>query len=383
MSEPISNSNTGSQDPSGGGASGEEFDPLDHQADDGAVPQSTTPTGDIPETQQEGPAFPPDLAEALRRERLPTVQGETPEAAYIRLSTHLQARNRKLYTDLKEGERQSRQQQAELRQMLEPMLRDYYQRQRHAQIEEQAAQIPPKDSPEYQVWLLEESLRRDDERRQQEEQAALTWQEQQALTQQQQRLAAVDGAGFQKVAEGLGLVQGAEPDPEFQHAYNIFSEGAMIAARDYFPDATDEQLQEFVALSQQLDIRRAEQGGVDYRDLLKRRLNAQIDGLVRLGLVQRAAGNGSVGNGQVTTPATSSGNGNAVQPTVAQRVQNQAAAAAKRGPSAVPSSTRPTQLPGQMPDPNKFDSDEDFVEAALSGILGNEEQRTSMHRKQR
>lgn len=381
MSDPIT---SGSSLDSG--SSGEEFDPLDHVSDTGPGQETQEPAQEA-QPQDAGPAFPPDLTDAMRRERLPSVQGETPEAAYIRLSTHLQAKNRKLYTDLKEGERQTRQHQIEMRQMLEPMLRDYYQRQRHAQIEEQAALIPPKDSPEYQVWLLEENLRRDDERRQQEAQSALTWQEQQELAQQQQQLAAIDQAGYSRVAEGLGLVPGSQPDPEFLRAYDVFSEGAMLAARDYFPEASDEQIEEFVALSQRLDIRRAEQSGVDYRDVLKRRLNTQIDGLVRLGLVQRVAGGGN-GNGN---PGNGSGNGQtqsqlqqpSTQRTVTQQVQANAQAAARRAPSAVPSSSRPTQLPGQMPDPNKFDSDEDFVEAALSGILGSEEQRTSMHRKHR
>lgn len=374
---PISNESPGSAD------GGVEFDPLDHQSDTDESTQS--PDAQTSTDEAAGPTLPQELSDALRRERLPAVANETPEAAYARLTFHLTRKSEEYGRKMAKARDEHTRQLEDLRVGLEPMLRDYYQRQRYAQLEEQAAQIPPKDSPEYQVWLAEEVLRRDDERRQQEEQAALTRQQQQEEMAIRQQVAAIDQAGYAKVAEGLGLVQGVEPDIEFSQAYDLFSNYALIAARDIFPGSPDESIEAFIALSQQQDIRRAEEAGIDFRDVMKRRLNAQIDKLEELGLVQRVPRSGGQGNGNRNQQpqAQQSQQQPSTQRTVSQQVKAGAAAAAKRGPSAVPSSNRPTQLSGQIPDPNKFDSDDDYVEAALAGLLGGEEQRTGMHRRNR
>lgn len=376
---PLSSDETPPSGPSGGrgGQGGQSEAPIsDAQA------QTQTPGS--------GEQFPPDLADALRREGLRPVPGETTMAAYSRLSQHLNGKSVAYGRQIRAMEQQQAAEIQRLRVSLEPMLREYYQRQQMAQLEEQEAQIPPKDSHEYQVWLNEQILARMEERERQEREAAQGWEQQQAQEQTQAELRRIDETGYNKVAEGLGLVPGSEPDPEFSHAYDVFSTAALAAARQYFPEANEQQVQEFVALSQRLDIRRAEMNGVDIRHVMKERLNGIIDELERRGLVQRVDGAGG------SRAATATGEGNAQpasnvpapnpatkpQPTAAQRVAADAAATARRAPLATPAATRPTQLPGQMPDATGLDED-DFVEAALAGILGSEEQRAAPHRKSR
>jgi hypothetical protein len=365
-----------------------------HAADPAAAPPEN-PYGDLPER----------LATNLRSAGLKPVPGETTDAAYDRLAHHISRRNAAYEKEKTRNEQRHAAEIAnlrtEMRGYLEPILRAHHARERQAQVELEAAQIPPRDSPEYAVWLQEEALRRDDERRRDEWERAQESQRLQAEAAVQGRVAAVDEAGYNKVAAGLGLLPGTTADLDFAHAYEVYSESAVQAARSYFPEASEDQIQEFIALSQQLDIRRAELNGVDIREVWKGRMNAMIDSLVQRGLVTRAqgqaakvdvaavpasgtaAGNGN-GNGRpaptVTKPGTAAAT--APQPTVAQRVTTEAAAAARRGPSAVPGSARPTQLPGQLLDTSGMDED-DYVEAALADLLGSEEQRTQQHRKQR
>jgi hypothetical protein len=330
-------------------------------------------------------ALPPDLTEALRREGLRPVPGETPTAAYSRLTHHLSGKSRDYGRQLREMRDQHAASLADLRAGLEPMLRDYYQNQRLRQLEEQEAQIPPKDSPEYQVWLQEQVLARLEAKEREEFERAQEMERLQGEQATQEQLAAIDATGYSRVAEGLGLVQGSQPDPEFAHAYDIFSNAAISAARGYFPEASDQQIQEFVALSQRLDIRRAEMNGVDIREVMKQRLNGMVEALVAAGIVQRSAKK-ELMTGESNGTGTSSGKPaptTTPQPTAAQRVAAEAAAGARRAPLATPSATRPTQLPGQLPDPANFEDDDAYVEAALAGILGNEEQRVAGHRKQR
>lgn len=385
---------------SAGNSVGESVDDFDLplSADEGPPGSGSgsgaqSPAGDGTTTEQQptpesGEQFPSDLTDALRREGLRPVPGETTMAAYSRLSQHLNGKAVAYGRQIRAMEQAQAAEIQQLRQGLEPMLRDYYQRRHMAQVEEQEAQIPPKDSPEYQVWLNEQILARMEARERQEWESAQEWEQRQAEEQFQGQLQQVDEAGFGKVAEGLGLVQGKEADPEFSHAYDVFSTAAVSAARDFFPTATDQQIQEFVALSQRLDIRRAEMNGVDIRQVMKSRLNGIIGELERRGLVQRTnkaatgAPNGegsSGGNGKVAAGARPQ----PPQPTAQQRVAADAAAGARRAPLSTPAATRPTQLPGQLPDPAAFDNDDDYVEAALAGILGSEEQRTAGHRKTR
>ena len=364
-----------------------------------APPPDATPTAPpAPGTGTEYGALPAPLAETLRSEGLKPVADETPEAAYARLSRHLTRKNQAYARDLAKLRDRQTQELAGLRQTIReqfgPIVQEHYERRRQEELELAAAQIPPKDTPEYQVWLQEELLRRDDARRQEEWERAQQAQRQEADAAVQDQIRAVDEVGYQRVAEGLGLLPGTQADPDFTHAYEVYSESAVSAARGYFPDASDEQIQEFIGLSQQLDIRRAELNGVDIREVWKGRLNAMIDSLVRRGLVTRAQGQAAKAEAAPAAAPAPGSNGQGARPapvpaatapppaTVAQRVTQDAAAAARRGPAAVPGSSRPTQLPGQLPNADELSS-EDYVDAVLAGIFGSEEQRVARHQKQR
>lgn len=330
--------------------------------------------------------YPAELAAALRDERLKPVPGETTEAAYARLNHHLIRKNVSYRRDLAREKDRYAQSIDAMRAELAPMLQTFYHQQRQAQLEAEAAQIPDPDSPEYQTWLLEESLRRDDERRRVEwerEQEALRTQEEQRVLGYYRQL---NETGFARVAHGLGLVTGTQPDHDFAAAYDTYSEMAVATARAWYPNASEEQIHEFVSLSQSKDIQNFVEQGQDPVEGLKMRFNGLIDALERRGLVTRTtkgrngpvAGNGN-GDGRPSPAPVPKPPGPA--PSTAQRVQADAAAAQRRAPSAVPSSARPTQLPGQIPDPSQFASDEDFVEAALDGILGTEAARLDSYKR--
>lgn len=375
-----------------GNDSGDDFDvPFDEQAE-GPEPASGAPDpgpGQEPAAGAKaddaaGSGFPPELAETLRRENLAIVPGETAIQAYARLNHHFMRRSARHYKELTETKRQNEASLHELRNELRPMLMDHARRHRQAQIEEAAAQIPPKDSPEYQVWLQEETLRRLDEKEQQEETRAEQAQRQAAERQRAEALAEIDNRGLTKIVQGLGL-DGSAPDPDFVQAYDYLGDSGFAAFREMYPNATDEEVQEAVGLSQRIDARIAEANGIDVRELYKRRMNRMIDGLVAKGLVTRsgaAGGNGS-GSKSQSTVAQQPAKIQQAQQTTAQRVTADAQAAARRAPAAVPSTTRASAAAGSLPDVDQFDNDEDFVEAALAGLLGNEEQRVAGHRRAR
>lgn len=333
--------------------------------------------------------LPADLWQSMREENLRVVPGETVDQAYARMNFHLNKKYGNYRKDLQRERERHTNELAALRESLRPMLIDHWNRQRQEQLELQAAQIPEKGTPEYQEWLLEEGLRRDEARRREDWEAAQARQRAEIEQQAQGELAAIDASGYDKIARGLGL-QGyeGEKDESFARAYDVYSGMAYDAATSYFPDAAPEQIHEFVALSQQLDIRRAEMNGVDYRDVLKGRLDGMIEALERMGLVQRVAANGQAQTpAQAVAPAPANGNGGRAQaplpPSTIQRVAADAQAAQRRGPVAVASSGRPSSLPGQMPDADAFEDGDEYVEAVLAGLLGTEEQRAAKHQKAR
>lgn len=335
-----------------------------------------------------------ELVQTIRKEGLELIPGETPTDAYARLNFHLTKKNAEYGKKMAKERNEHAAAVAQVREMFTPMLRDFYNRQRQEQVELQAAQIPERGTPEYQTWLLEESIRREDTRRDEEWRRMEQQRVDEANSEVAQQLQAIDAQGYAKVSQALGDPRyGGQADPEFVAAYDVFSGHAVAAAQAYFPDAEPEKIHEFVALSQQLDIRRAEMNGVDFRDVLKNRFRSMIDALEQRGLVVRSGRNVA---GPTPTAPVAAPNGRAqnqgqqslqrvqpAPPTTAQRVTADAQAAQRRGPAAVPSSGRPSQLPGQLPDPGQFESDEDYIEAALDGILGSESQRTAMHQKQR
>lgn len=324
--------------------------------------------------------WPDYLSRAFRDEKLGHIPGETPAAAQERLTSHLRGKNREFRTQTQA----TQQELAQIRQAVqlwEPMLRDYYHRQRAAAQEEQLAQIPdPVEDPTgYQTYLLEENLRVAEERRLSEAQSIEEAQRIQAEQARAAELRAVDEQGYGMIAQGLGL-NGGEADPEFVVAYDTLSKLGLQSAADYFPDASPQQIQEFVGLSQLLDVRRMTAAGLDIREVMKGRVNGLIDSLVQLGVVTRAQAKAAMAMADVA--ASGNGQTRPAVPTAQSRVAADAVAAARRSPLAVPSGGRPAGAPGELPDASAMDED-DFVEAALSGMLGSAEQRIEKHRRQR
>lgn len=372
-----------------------EDDAQDSAVDDFDVPDSGQDTGtQDASTAGSDPELPSDIRDALIHDGLPIIAGESELEASRRLSKHLIGKSSNYRRDTAEAKQAAREAAArvqELQANLRPLLMEHYNRTQQAQLEEQVAQIPPRDSPEYAVWLQEEMLRRDTARRQEEIRRGQQQQVEQANSEIQAQRAAIDASGYQKVAEGLGLAPGSQQDPEFALAYEVLSNMAVDAAQSYYPNANEDEINEFIAVSQQLDIRQAEVAGRDIRDVWKGRVSNFVRMLESRGHVTR------VGNGQQQTkaPANGSGNGNgnrnpngtfkpqAPAQTTAQRMQADAQAAQRRGPTAVPSSARPTQLAGSLPDPSAFESDEDYADAVMAGLLGNEEQRVAPNRRNR
>lgn len=339
-----------------------------------------------PKAQAQADEIPPELARELRREGLKPVPGENATAAYARLAHHNSRKAASYGRELGETRREAQ----ALRQMMEPIVREHWENRRRAAVEEAAQQIPDKvtQPEEYQIWLQEQILLRDEERTESQRLAAEHAEQAQRDQDIQGQLVAIDNAGYSKVAEGLGLVQGVEPDPVFSSAYDVFTESAIAGARSFFPTASDAEIEQFVALSQRLDIRRAELSGLDFRDVMKERLEGVIRGLERAGMVQRVSGNGAAG----ATATNGSANGQQVKRTTgtpagaakstAERLKADTQAAAKRGPSAVAAATRANAATGTLPDVGELDFDE-YFELVMSGALGSEEQRAAPHRKQR
>lgn len=369
-------------------------DAQDSAVDDFDVPDSGQDTGTqdaaTGATQGDsGPELPSDIRDALIHDGLPIIHGESELEASRRLSKHLIGKSTTYRRDTAEAKQAAREAAArvqELQANLRPLLMEHYNRTQQAQLEEQVAQIPPRDSPEYAVWLQEEMLRRDTARRQEEIRRGQQQQVEQANSEIQAQRAAIDASGYQKVAEGLGLAPGSQQDSEFSLAYEVLSNMAVDAARSYYPNASEDEINEFIAVSQQLDIRQAEVAGRDIRDVWKGRVSNFVRMLESRGHVTRV-------NGQQQAQASAPGNGNrnpdgTFKPqvparTTAQRMQADAQAAQRRGPTAVPSSARSTQLAGSLPDPGAFESDEDYADAVMAGLLGNEEQRVAPNRRNR
>lgn len=347
----------------------------------GTAPQQPGSTPQAPTTPPIPSALPAHLAQRLRASGLREIPGEDQVAAETRLYDHLHKRGQAFYHEAREQRQQLaniQAQQATLLESLRPILEAHYAQARAAQTEQLAAEIPEKGTPEYTEWLLEQQIIREQEKEelaaQQAEQARID-----ALqSKQQAEIARIDEHAYALVAQGLGIVPGSTPDPDFVQAYDTLSAFAMQTARSYFPEASDEQVAEFVSLSQQLDLRRFAQMRVDPREELKSRYRFLVSAI--------GGGNGS-GNG---TPAPASAPESPApappspipSPAVA-RVQAEAARSARTAPLAVPGPNRPAGTPSTAPSPEDFETSEDYVEAVLAGMLGDEDSRIRQHRRER
>lgn len=348
---------------------------------------SAAPPAEATDQQVGTSSLPPSVVDALRSENLKLIDGETMEAAWDRYNSHMRRKNDRFYRDFKEARENERRVLSELqatRESLRPILEDYYNRQREQQTAQLAATIPDKETDPigYSIWLNEQILARD---RQREEQAVTDRLTAEQMEQQQQMVdynKQLDEVAYEAVATALGEVPGVEADQSFVQAYDTMSKVSMAAARDYFPTASDEELAEFVGLSQQLDYRRWVQLGQDPREVIKRRYESWSSLFGRPAGQEAGQAAGQVAHGSIQQRPTS-----AMQPrptavpSIVTRQAAAAAGAARREPLMTPAVGRPAQAGAALPNPDDFTSSEDYVEAALDGLLGSDEDRVAKVRK--
>lgn len=367
------------------------FDVLDRRGQETttATTTATTPTGDPRQTQPpttDQPAFPQDLEAQMRRAGLRVQPGETPDAARGRLFDTMHGWNQRLRNENERAlavQAQQAQATAELRDQLAPLIRSHWEQQQAAATAALAEQIPEPGTPEYAMWLQEENLRLLEEMRQETQQQKVESEqaEQERLIREEE--ARVDGYGLDVVARALGQVEGAQPDPEFTSAYTSLTRVALTALRQRFPNSSEAQIREFVAETQRQETRQFLIAGLNPVQAIKDRYKAYRDAfVVNAG---GANGNGSVGsNGHQPQPTTTPAPSPIGSPN-AQRIQAEAAAAARRGPVAAPVTSRPVAAGanGLPLDALDYESSDDYVEAVLAGLVTEAQRQAPPRRRQR
>lgn len=349
-----------------------------------ATPEPTTtpatfsggePAGPTPE-QPAPPSTPATpLTEFLRAERLPEIPGETPEQTQLRLNAHWQGKSARFYKEMQDNQRRidtlAAQHAEELRMIREaitPMAKEFYNRARAAETAAAAAEVPDRDSPEYQIWLSEQILLRDEQRREDEAAAAERAREEAEQQQVQQYYERLEGVGYDALAAGI-------QDPAFAADYQTLTRLAYQDVVDRWPNADPEDHLTFLEIAQRLDIRDWVERGIDPREGIRARVQ-------RLRASFAAAAPAPTPAPAAAQPAQQSQAQPQPSPT-ATRIAQEAQDAARRAPVTAAMPSRPAPHMGSLPDPSNYESDDDYVEAVLAGVLPPEEQRVAAHRKER
>lgn len=333
--------------------------------------EPATPTPEQPAAPST-PATP--LTEFLRAERLPEIPGETPEQTQLRLNAHWQGKSARFYREMQENQRRidtlAAQHAEELRMIREaitPMAKEFYNRARAAETAAAAAEVPDRDSPEYLVWLNEQILLRDEQRREDEIASAERAREEAEQREVQQYYERIEGAGYDALAAGI-------QDPAFAADYQTLTRLAYQDVVDRWPNADPEDHLTFLEIAQRLDIRDWVERGIDPREGIRARVQ-------RLRASFAAAAPAPTPAPAAAQPAQPPA---APQPSpTATRIAQEAQDAARRAPVTAAMPSRPAPHMGSLPDPSNYESDDDYVEAVLAGVLPPEEQRVAAHRKER
>lgn len=256
-----------------------------------------------------------------------------------------------------------------LNSMLEPLLRREWERAQLEERRQQMAAIPdPEQEPEaHNRYLLEQNIRLTLEERQTREaerQAAAEWHEQQEAERQRvEALNHVDGGWGQEM-------QSLPADPEAEKAYQTFLYGSVNALRSTYPNATEEQIQELAWGSNVILNRELFHNGIRMADYYKHQVS-----MMRQAIQLYDTGfNGSApAQPQAATAA------GAQPPTVrpgsptAARVAAEAQRARQaQAVSAGGSPGRAGGMPGESLNPALFETDDDYVNAALQGEFNTE-----------
>ncbi len=346
------------------------------------------PTGESGETAT--PASPPPnpLAEQLRAEGLREVAGETADQTYQRLARHLKGKGDRFYAEMQSAKAEQAAHArglAELRQVIEPLAREHFARQKAEQTAAMAAEIPDKvtDPMGYQIWLQEQILIRDEEDRQAEAVRAQQQREQAENAATFAELKQIDDAGYGALAFGLGTVPGSTPDPELVQDYRILTNIAYKAVAAKWPNSTEEERMEFLENAQQLDVRDWVLAGVDPRQGVKDRVRELREMLGVAAVPANGNGHAAAAAPASVPAAAAAAPPKTVSPTATQ-MQAEAAAAARRAPVTASVTARPAPATsGPFPDASSFEDSDEYVEAVLDGLLGSELQRVGSLMKER
>lgn len=312
------------------------------------TPASTgTPAGKV-DTPAAASLLSDDMRQQLAQARLRPIPNETNEQASARLINHYSSRSSANWQEL-----QTMRSTVEgLRSLMEPMLRTFYRNQEMAQREAVMSQIPDKESdPQgYAIWLGEQNLRIQAERDRAAQEYALQGQ---TLAEENARLEEILSQD-EEVIEYLGAA--IEADPATAESYDLLTGMMIDQTRVNYPDASDEEVNEFVQLAQTLEMRAMRANGLDIPSTIRAKADATRKMMARFGV----GGNGHPQPAPAHTPPT------IVSPTAArlERESSQAQARASvipNGPSAAPSGAGGYQLRGM--------SEDDFVDLALDGKI--------------
>lgn len=274
-------------------------------AETAAATPPTTPT-----------ALDPDIAALLARERLPAVANETDSAALRRLYDHQRQRADRLYYEEVKGTkaeaRAAREELAEFKRAMSPLITAFSERQAEAQRELEAAKIPEPGTPEFLAWQQQQILNKLNERDELDAEARQRAEEADRI----ESVVLVDEAADAELDNALAT------DPEAKAAYEFAVQLGMRAVARAYPNASPDQLREVVALSHTLDMRNARANGIRVADLFKQR-KADVIGLLGI------AGASTNGHAAAAPAPVTPANGKAGSPTARQLAAAKAQAPAR------------------------------------------------------
>lgn len=254
----------------------EELESTDLEAAEGgeAPEEPGEPEPSRPEEGGEEPAGEPAEAgpEDWKSHLRP---GETPEQAIQRLaqeSSQQHGRAASHWSELKELRDTVR--------SMEPKLsaaeRIFAAMQKKQEAEERAAfekelpdpELEPERYNQMQLRALNERLLAMESRREQEARERLTQEEYQA---RQEALREVDQRSVYEIQAGLGMVEGVEPEEEFQQAFQAVNSLQYRDLQDRYPEANDQQIEQALGLIRTIWGREAAVRGESIRDQYLRR----------------------------------------------------------------------------------------------------------------
>lgn len=246
---------------------GYDEDALLDQATSGAEESESEEKAEQPE-QQPASAIGEDVEKMLSDARLRPVPNETREQALLRLNSHFSGRASSHYRELGETRREAQQavaQVAQLTAVLSPFLAQWREAEMMRQREAQMAQIPDKeqDPVGYGIWLQEQNLRIQAQREQDAIRQQQAFQQQQAALAQAHQALDVDESALNELETAV------QSDPEVATAYQFMTQASIRQAQRLFPEASEDEILEFVQLAQQRDMRTHAQLGMSIAEAVK------------------------------------------------------------------------------------------------------------------